>query len=217
MYVAKESAAVRRKISSSKAGILRQRAVTIVQEETKKVLELAAVLWETWAFDVKVNGVDTPLWVAWDYSDWEQYVEVELGIHMTTASQFRRMHEIYNIELKGAIEPESMEGISYTKLKILTRVVTKRNVNGWLRKAKKISCCSLEEEVAEAIYGERKIGAVHTLAILCTKREQKRARNIIQQYQADNQLRRPGEALLAILEEWDTIKNRVARRRKAAA
>jgi hypothetical protein len=102
MYVAKESASVRKKISTSKADTLRQKAVTIVQEETKKILELAAILWETWACDVKVNGLDTPLWTAWDHDSWEQYVEVELGIHMTTASQFRRMHEIYNIELNGS-------------------------------------------------------------------------------------------------------------------
>ena len=216
MYVAKESAATRRKISSSKAETLRTRAVNVVQEETKKVLELAAVLWETWACDVKINGIDTPLWIAWDHESWEQYVEVELGIHMTTASQFRRMHEVYNIDLNGSIEPESLEGISYTKLKILTRVVTKRNINGWLRKARKLSCCALEEEVAHAVYGDSKVGAIHTLAILCTKREQKRMRDIIQQYQNDNQMRRPGAALIAILEEWNTIKNRVASKRKAA-
>src|SRR5512135_900320 len=216
MYVSKESAAVRQKISSTKADSLRQKAVNIVQEETKKILELAEVLWETWAYDVKVNGIDTPLWTAWDHDTWEQYVEVELGIHMTTAANFRRMHEIYNIELKGSIEPEAMEGISYTKLKIMTRVVTKKNVNAWLRRAKKMSCCGLEEEVMHAIYGSGKVGAVHTLAILCTKREQKRARDIIQQYQSDNQVRRPGAALMAILEEWNTIKNRVERRQKTA-
>jgi hypothetical protein len=216
MYVAKESAAVRQKISTSKANTLRQRAVDVVQQETKKVLELAEVLWETWAFDVKVNGVDTALWTAWDHDTWEEYVEVELGIHMTTAANFRRMHEVYNIDLKGAIEDASMEGISYTKLKILTRVATKKNVNAWLRKAKKISCCALEEEVAHVLYGDGKVGAVHTLAILCTKREQKRMRDIIMQYQSDNETRRPGAALLAILEEWNTIKNRVARRQKKA-
>ena len=189
----------------------------MVEQETKKVLELASVLWETWACNVKVNGIDTPLWTAWDHDSWEAYVEVELGIHMTTAANFRRMHEVYNIDLAGSIDSDSMNGISYTKLKILTRVVTKRNVNGWLKKAKKLSCCELEEEVMHVLRGDGKVGAIHTLAILCTKNEQKRARDIIQQYQADNQTRRPGEALLAILEEWNTIKTQVANRRKAAA
>jgi hypothetical protein len=216
MYVKKEEATVRQKISDTRANALRQKAIDAVKKDTKSVLELAEVLYETWVCDVKVNGIDTPLWTAWDHDSWEQYVEVELGIHMTTASKFRRLHVVYNIDLKDAIDEEAMDGLSATKLSILTRVVDKKNVNSWFRKAKKISCCSLEEDVMHAIYGTVRVGAVHTLAILCTKKEQKRARDIIQQFQADNQLRRPGAALLAILEEWAAIKHRVAKRRAAS-
>lgn len=204
-------------ISSARAEALRKKAVEITEQNTKSILALAEVLWETYAYDVKVNGIATPLWTAWGHDNWETYVEVELGIHMSTAANFRRMHEVYNIDLKDSFESGSMDGISATKLKILTRVVTKKNVNAWLRKAAKLSCCALEEEVMHALTGSGKIGAVHTLAILCTKREQKRARDIIQQAQTDMQLRRPGAALLAILEEWNTIKARTERARKKAA
>lgn len=216
MYVKKEESHSRQRISDSRAESLRQRALDTVKKDTKSVLELAEVLYETWVSDVKVNGIDTPLWTAWDHDSWEQYVEVELGIHMTTASKFRRMHVVYNVDLKDVIDQEAMDGLSATKLNILTRVVDKRNVNSWFKKAKKISCCSLEEDVMHALYGSVRVGAVHTLAILCTKKEQKRMRDIIQRFQSDNQLRRPGAALLAILEEWDTIKNRVAKRRAAS-
>jgi hypothetical protein len=217
MYVKKEEAQVRQKITTARADSLRERAMDAVRKDTKSVLELAEVLWETWAYDVKVSGIDTPLWVAWGHDSWEQYVEVELGIHMTTASKFRRMHVVYGIELKDVIDAAEMDGLSATKLNILTRVVTKSNINKWFRRAKKISCCSLEEDVMHAMYGDTKVGAVHTLAILCTKKEQKRARDIIQQAQADMELKRPGAALLAILEEWNTIKNRVRAGRQKAA
>jgi hypothetical protein len=217
MYVAKEAASVRQKITTARADSLRQKAIDAVKKDTRSVLELAAVLWETWVHDVKVNGLMVPLWTAWDHDSWEQYVEVELGIHMTTASNFRKMHQVYGIDLVDAIDPEAIDGLSATKLRALTKVVTKTNVNRWFKRAKKMSCCGLDEEIMEELYGTSKVGAIHTLAILCTKREQKRMRNIIQQYQSDNNLARPGAALVAILEEWDTIKNRVARRRKAAA
>ncbi|MGH6879051.1 MAG: hypothetical protein ACREHV_16960, partial [Rhizomicrobium sp.] len=123
---------------------------------------------------------------------------------------------IYNIELKDSFEPDAMDGISATKLTILAKVVTKKNLNKWLRKARTLSCCSLDEEVADALYGTGKVGAIHTLAVLCTKAEQKRVRRIIQQAQTDMQIERPGKALLAILEEWELIKNRTKRVRAAS-
>jgi hypothetical protein len=203
----------RETITSAKAAATRKKAISVMEGNTKSVLLLAEVLWETYAYDVKVNGLLVPLWEAWGHHDWFQYVEVELGIHMTTAAKFRRMHEIYNIDLQDSFEPNAMDGMSATKLTILARVVTKKNVNAWLKKARKLSCCSLDEEVSDALYGTGKIGAVHTLAVLCTKSEQRRVRNIIQQAQTDMGIKRPGKALLTILEEWETIKNRTKRAR----
>lgn len=203
-------------LTNASANALRKRAVEVTEQNTKSILALAEVLWETYAHDVKVNGIATELWIAWGHDDWFQYVEVELGIHMSTAAIYRRMHEVYNIELKESFEPGAMDGISATKLKILTRVVTKKNINAWLRKAKGLSCCALEEEVDHAIHGGGKVGAIHTLAVLMTKSEQRRSRRIIQQAMTDMDIRRPGKALLTILEEWENIKNRTSRARSAA-
>ncbi len=202
-------------ITSAKAESLRNRAKEVMEQNTKSVLAMAEVLWETWAYTVTVGGLETNLWTAWGFADWFAYVEVELGIHQSTAANFRRMHEVYNIELKDSFESDAMDGISATKLKILTRIVTKKNINAWLRRAKKMSCCSLEEEVLHELTGHGRPGAVHTFAILCTKAEQKRMRNLVQQAMTDMGVDRPGKALFLMLEEWDTIKHRVKRKLSA--
>lgn len=195
---------------------LRKRAIEVTEQNTKSVLQLAEVLWETYTHDVKIGGNVIALWAAWDYSDWFQYVEVELGIHQTTAAIFRRMHEVYNIDLKDSFDSGVMDGISATKLKILTRVVTRKNINAWLRKAAKLSCCGLEEEVDDAVHGSGRPGAIHTLAVTCTKSEQKKARAIINKAMIDLGADRPGKALLQILEEWSQIHSRTKSARAAA-
>jgi hypothetical protein len=192
-------------LTSARAKALREKAIAVTEQNTKSVLGLAQVLWETYTHDVKINGEQIPLWSAWGHENWDQYVEVELGIHMTTAANFRRMHEVYSVQLKDSFDLNALDGISATKLKILTRVVSTRNISGWLKKAKKLSCCALEEEVMHAINGGGKVGAIHTLALLVTKSEQKRARQIIDQAMIDMKIERSGKALLTILEEWNTI------------
>ena len=195
---------------------LRKRAIEVTEQNTKSVLDLAEVLWETYTHDVKVGGNVIALWAAWDYSDWFQYVEVELGIHQTTAAIYRRMHEVYNIYLKDSFDPGVLSGISATKLKILTRVVNRKNVNAWLRKAAKLSCCGLEEEVDDAVHGTGRPGAIHTLAVLCTKAEQKKMRGILNKAMIDLGADRPGKALIQILEEWSAIHARSKRAQAAA-
>ena len=204
-------------LTSARADALRQKAIAVTEQNTKSDLALAEVLWETWAYDVKVNGEQIPLWTAWGHENWEQYVEVELGVHMTTAAGFRKMHEVYSVQLKDAFDPNALDGISATKLKILTRVVSARNINGWLKKAKKLSCCALEEEVMHSIHGTGKVGAIHTLSMFVTKAEQKRAGRILDQAMTDMGIDRRGKALLAILEEWEVIKSRSKKVRVAAA
>jgi hypothetical protein len=166
-------------LSTADANKLRKQATEAVESNTNSVLLMAIVLWNTYRYNVKVDGIESPLWVAWGHETWLEYVEHELGIHQSTATAFRRIHEVFNIELNGCWERAEFDKFSATKLKALCKVVNKKNVNGWIRRAAKLSCCELDEAILESQNGGVRADAIHTLAILCTASEQKKMRSII--------------------------------------
>ena len=190
-------------LSTQNANLLRKKAVDATKQNTKSVLILAEVLWNTFRYNVKFNGIESSLWVAWGYKTWFEYVEHELGIHQSTAAAFRRIHEIFQIELEGSFDKELFDQLSATKLRALCKVVNKKNVNSWLRRAAKMSCCALDESILVAQNGGIRANSTHTLAILCTKTEQKKMRDIITEAKELMGLERPGATLLRVLQEWN--------------
>ncbi len=203
-------------LSTQDANNLRKKAVEATQQNTSSVLLLAVVLWDTYRFNVKFNGIESSLWEAWGYKTWFEYVEHELGIHQSTAAAFRRIHEVFNIELEGCWEKDIFDQLSATKLRALCKVVNKKNVNGWMRKAVKLSCCALDEAIIASQNGGLRANSVHTLAILCTQSEQKKMREIITRAKDEMGVDRPGKALLRILQEWQQINGRMRAAKSAA-
>jgi len=189
-------------LNAEDAKKLRNQAVEATQSHTNSILLLGIVLWNTFRYNTSFNGLEAPLWEAWGHESWFEYVEHELGIHKSTAVAYRRIHEIFNIELESCWDRAVFDQLSATKLRALCKVVNKKNVNGWMRKAVKFSCCQLDEAIVVSQNGGIRADAIHTLSILCTKSEQKKMRDIITQAKDDMKLDRPGKALLRILQEW---------------
>lgn len=197
-------------LTSRAADSLRHRAQEASKHNTSSVLSLAAVLWQTFNNRVAVAGKEVSLHQAWGFNTWFEYVEHELGIHQTTAAAYRKIHEIFFIELSGAWQSELARPISYTKLKVLCRVVTKKNVNSWLKIAAKLSCCQLDVEVDRAL-GIANAGAIHTFSVPCTASEFNKLRKLVESARESFGDERRGKVLLQMLEEWSTIRARVTK------
>jgi len=194
---------------------VRRKAQEASWKVTKSVMDLAEALWETYCHDVTVAGEQVPLWSAWGFKSWFDYAERELGIHQTTAAAYRRIHEVFEIDIKDQWD-RSLSS-SYTKMRILCRVVTKTNANSWLRKAARLSCCELEDQVLDAI-GKGRAGAVHSFATSVTKRELAKINEVLADAREgfeDDEERR-GKILVRVLEEWQEIRRRTARAKRAA-
>ena len=203
-------------LNKSTAEAVRRKAQDASGKVTKSVMDLAAALWDTYSNDVTVGGEPMPLWAAWGYESWFDYSERELGIHQTTAAAYRRIHEVFEIDVKDGWD-RSLSS-SYTKMRILCRVVTKANANTWLRKAAKLSCCELEEQVLQAV-GKSRAGAIHSFAASVTKRELAKINEVLadarEGFEEDEERR--GKILVRVLEEWQVIFRRKAARAKKAA
>ncbi len=197
-------------LNSKSADSLRQRAVDATSQATKSVVHLSGVLWETYHNDVMVGGLPTPLWEAWGHTTWFEYVEHELGIHQSTAAAYRRIHEIFEIELEGKWDKNLCA--SFTKMKALVRVVTKTNVNSWLKKAAKMGCCQLDEEINNALFGKVRVHAVHTFLTTVTKKELREINKVLAiARESFPETERRGAVLVKVLEEWNNIHSRTRR------
>jgi len=196
-------------LSLSQAKGLREKALEASHKRAEATLDLGRILWETYYADVKVGSEYVPVWQAWEFKTWNDYVEEELGFHMTTAAFYRRIHEVFGIELADKWDRSLVA--SYTKMKALTRVVDAKNVNGWLRKAAKLSCCDLENEVHYALTGKNRPKNMRSFLASVTKDELEILREVIELGREDLGVERRGEVLAEIARQWKSSRNKVKR------
>lgn len=196
--------------TQSFANSLREKAVLLRSRERSSQMETASVIYDLYYGDVTIGGGSMPLWSFFGYSSWFDYVETEVGMHVSTAAGYRMVHDVFMVRLKGKWDPELMP--SFTKLKALTRVVDAKSVNSWFRRANSVSCCLLEEEVLEHLYGKQKAGASRHFSALLTDRQLASVNSIIEVGRHEfPELESRGDVLTKILEQWDAA---VAKRPK---
>jgi len=201
-------------LKKQSADQLREMAKERSDHTSKSVMMLGEVLWRTYYDKVQIGGMPVSLFEAWGFGSWFEYVERELGIHQTTALHFRKIYTVFAIDLKGAWDPNLI--VSFTKMKLLARVATKANVNSWLKKASKMSCCELEDEVMHELYGHARKGHMHSFLASVTKTELKKIKEILAIAHEDfDQIDRRGELLVKVLEEWQIIHKRTRKVRAA--
>lgn len=119
---------------------------TIREAVKKAVSDQVTVNWRLAKLLHKVYY--SKLWADWGFLSWEEYVEMEVGIHQTRAAAYRRLwHRAVYIWKLG--EKDLPTDVSWTRLAILSRSpkVTERNIRGWLKKAPTLTCCALEHQV----------------------------------------------------------------------
>lgn len=171
---------------------------------------MAEAVYELYYGDVEMGGGSMPLWSFFGYKSWFDYVETEIGMHVSTAAGYRMVHDVFMVRLEGKWDRSVMP--SFTKMKALIRVVDAKNVNAWLKRANSLSCCALEEEILEFLYGKRKSGATRHFAAMLTGRQLTAVNSIIEVGRQEfPELETRGDVLTKILEQWDMA---VAKRTK---
>ena len=146
------------KVTEKHAGVLRHKAQELVGFQNKTILELARTLHEICYAEVELNKNQmTPLYKLWGFSSWGEWAEVDLGMHLTTASSYKRIWEVFN-KLLEKCDMDLLSQVSFTRLKTISRLgklLTASNVNAWLKKALKVSCCQLEEDIEYELTGKK--------------------------------------------------------------
>jgi hypothetical protein len=197
--------------TQASANSLREKAVLLRARERGSQLETASVIYDLYYGDVEIGKGFMPLWKFFGYDSWFDYVETEVGMHVSTAAGYRMVHDVFMVRLKGKWDPEIMP--SFTKLKALTRVVDAKSVNSWFRRANSVSCCLLEEEVLEHLYGKKKSGANRHFTALLTDRQITSVNSIIEIGRKEfPELESRGDILTKILEQWDAAVAKRTRR-----
>lgn len=199
------------KASQDSANKLREKAMVLSALATKSALDFAEAIYEIYYCNVAVGGGELPAYKFFGYDTWGSYVEEELGLHITTAASYRRVHDVFMIQLKDNWDSSLVT--SLTKFRSIVRVVDAKNVNSWLKKAKRLSCCALEEEVLEELYGKRKTGAHRHFLAMLTDWQLVKTNSILEiGFQEFPNCDSRGEVLVKILEQWDAAMSKHPKR-----
>ncbi len=188
--------------TQSTANKLRERITILCGQERKAQLEVAEAVYELYYGTVEVGGGELPLWSFFGHKSWFDDVETEVGMHVSTAAGYRMIHDVFMVRLKGKWDLDNIA--SFTKMKALTRVVEPTTVNAWLKRANVLTCCALEEEILEHMYGKRKAGAHRRFTALLTNRQLASVNAVIEVGRQEfPELESRGAVLSKILEQWD--------------
>lgn len=196
-------------MSNTEAQGLRAKVIAAAERQSSASMDLAGLLYETYVGSAAVGDGEIPLWEAWGFKSWGDYVERELHVHVSTASSSRRAYELFEVSLGGTWR--SWPKVSFTKLRSLCRVVNTRNAKSWLKKASEMSACELEEEIQHVIYGREKSGPVRTFVAHMPSALLKEAKQILDDARSEfPDADRRGEVLIQVLRQWDALRKKKA-------
>lgn len=181
---------------------LRAKALDLAQRSSTMQLQLAEVLYHTFWDTVRSEEYEIPIWEIWKFESWNDYVEGELGLHTTSARQLRHVHETFEVQLAGKWDRSLVASV--TKMKALCRVVRPGDVNDWLRRAKKLTCCQLDEAINAVLYGEEERQELRTFAATLTPKEMKKVKASVERVCEELNITR-GEALVRICADYEKL------------
>lgn len=193
-------------LSEKSATLLRTKIQDIVEKHAQASMDVCWALYETDHTLARIGGQQVPIWEAWGYKSWQEFVGIEMGIHPTTAYCYKRVWETFYVRLAGAWDANNL--LPITKMRILCAAkMDKRNVNSWLKKAKAMTC----PQLIAAVYGTEEL---HTFATTLTKKEMDFMRKAIEDARVAFGTDRPrGEVLVRVVEEWHTMFKNTAKTR----
>jgi hypothetical protein len=142
-----------KRMTQKQAEALRERALSFSRSITVTYLQFAAVLFEIKNSWSPLADGEVPLITMWGYKSWYEYVEHDLGMHWGRAQGLVKIYEVFMVECAGLVPEGELEEMGVTKLRDLSKVVTPRNIKGWMKRSKDASCCDVREAVRAAVEG----------------------------------------------------------------
>jgi len=185
---------------------LRDRLAEIVDEHKRASMDLCWACYETYNAYIEIGGEPVAVWTLWDYDSWSDCVNIELGLHQTTAYQYKRIWETFYVNLASAWDVKLL--LPVTKMRILCAAgLNRRNVNAWLRRGAKMTCSKLVAEV----YGTDEL---RNLAVPVTSDELETINEVINEAREVFGKEPRGVILTKVLREWRGVHRKVKRARK---
>jgi len=185
------------KLTKKQADALRTKIDSATRASAEAAFHLCELIYESYVSVVNTDQGWKFVWEYWGFKTWFDFVEIEVGMHETTANCYKKIWEVFGLELAGAWD--YAEVLPITKMRILSAAdINKRNVKSWLSKAKRMTCCELQAEV----YGTE---VLHTLSVSVSKRELQTINKALNAARSDYdnpQKVTRGELLLGIVKDW---------------
>jgi hypothetical protein len=196
-------------ITPAKAEALLERVRQVVETNAQSNFDLCQILYETSQAVVSVGGNIVFAYQTWGYKNWFDFVETEIGLHEQSANAYRRVYEVFGVELAGAWD--TGKPLPITKMRILTAAnLTKVNVRVWLKKAEKMTCCKLVSEV----YGTAEQAHFHASVSKRGLNDINRALDAARASFGEDLPK--GDLLVRMLNEWSDIRKKTRRLRAVA-
>lgn len=199
------------------ANDLRQKALSYVRSLTSSYFDFAAVLYEIKYSMTPAGNGEVPLIEMWGFSSWFEYVEHELAMHWGRAERLTRIHGTFIIDCAGVVTREELEGLGITKLLDLTKVITPKNVRGWVKRSRDASCCDVREAVDAAREGRINRGKRRTLHVEVSVHALEMVNEIVSIMREDTKLTDRGDILEMMADQYLKALRSKRRVKKAAA
>lgn len=184
----------------------------LVENRQRGSMDLCRVVYQVSYTTVSFGGELVYLWQLWGYDSWNDFVGLVLGIHPTTAFVYRRIHEVFYVDLQGCWDHENL--LPVTKMRILAadRGLTKRNVNSVLKRAVNKTCPQLVAEV----YG---VDELKHLSVSVSSSEMKTIGKAIEKAREafsdkDGKRLPRGQVLARMAREWANVHDNIERTKK---
>jgi hypothetical protein len=184
------------------ANDLRQKALSYVSSLTSSYFDFAAVLYEIKYGMTPAGNGEVPLIEMWGFSSWFEYVEHELGMHWGRAERLVRIHGTYIIDCADIVKRSELEELGITKLLDLTRVVTPKNIRGWIKRSKDASCCDVREAIDAAREGRINRGKRRTLHVEVSAHTLEMVNEIVSIMRGDTELTDRGDILEMAFDQY---------------
>lgn len=123
---------------------LRNQIHTLARHRNDNDLRLGELLYEA-SRGRMANG--QPFYKYCRFRTWEDFVEIETGFSISHANLLRRVHEVFGIRLAGEFATAQLSKVGVTKLFMLRRVVSPKNVGKWLDVAESLTSAALAHAI----------------------------------------------------------------------
>jgi hypothetical protein len=143
---------------------IRKKARNVAREWEQTYLVMAELLYTIYDTPVGGDRKNIPVWQAWGYTNFGDYVEDELGIHRKKAQRLRHIWWRLAADDLKTLDPELRKrliALGMSKVRELLRVLTPQNAEKWIDMAENGPFTGLDAAIAKALEVASHKAAVH--------------------------------------------------------